>query len=664
MSVRSAMRLFVGASLALWIVAAPSAAAAWTPIDSCRPVWSTRPSPYHVNSTGYSRIPFASVLSAFEAAFAEWSRPCCSSWRATYQGTTTGVATDSRNAQNILSFAERAWPGELGSPDSTLAVTLTAWQVDPRSRACERLTADMVFNAANHTFGLSHSFSTVDLQAVTTHEAGHWLGLGHSRVAGATMWPSYTNEGDRSLHGDDETAVCTLYPGDCGCSTTADCDPGEVCTGGTCQPPPCTSNADCDSGLECNLATGACVVPPCRSDADCPGNQVCLGGECTIDADCTTCLPCETIDDCGGGGWQCAGDGVSTGFCTKFCSNGADCPGDSECWGIQGESFSVCLNPDADTAGLCPPSYACTEVVDPCAGVSCPSGQICEGGRCVGIGGSDGCVVCDACSDDDDCPGGGCYSFDGTTTVCALDCGSDADCPSNTTCYAFSSSGSTLNLCMNADFDAAGPCPRGFECAADPCADVRCAGGQTCDPDIGECVGSAEPERDTGSTDSGTDAGGTRDTGGPVGSCPICRSCSDNADCGGGAVCETVGDAGRFCIVDCARDASICPGNTLCFPVAIGDATRSLCLNDDAAAAGICHDGFVCDVRAGQTEDAGTEDAIGDDSGQPWYPGFGGTDGCACAVNDSGRPIVGRVATFVSVLVLLLGVRRRSLSRG
>ena len=61
-----------------------------------------------------------------------------------------------------------------------------------------------------------------DLQNTITHEAGHFVGLAHSNVAGATMNPT-TSPGEtakRSLSADDIAGVCAIYPeakGGCGC---------------------------------------------------------------------------------------------------------------------------------------------------------------------------------------------------------------------------------------------------------------------------------------------------------------------------------------------------------------------------------------------------------------------------------------------------------------
>ena len=655
LTIRALSTVLLCAALTFPALMLPAAVFAWDPLTSCRPTWDVQPSPYHVNSSGYSEIDLATVRQIFRDSFEEWGRPCCSGWTATDAGTTTGVAEDG-GSQNIFSFRESSWPGELGDPTSTLAVTLTTWGV--RGGRCSDLTADMTFNAANHRFA-TNDRSDVDLQAVTTHECGHWLGLAHSGVRTATMWPSYSSEEDRSLHSDDETGVCSLYPGDCGCDTTSDCDAGDVCEDGSCVEPPCASDRDCDVGLECDLGTGDCFVPPCRSDSDCAGAQVCDGGVCTIDADCPTCVPCDTIADCGGGDWQCASDGTG-GFCTRMCDGGTDCPGNSACFDIEGQSFAICLNEDAGTAGVCHIDYVCTEEPAPCDGVTCVSGEICNllTGDCEPVGGDDGCIICDVCESPDDCPGGDCFDFGGATAVCSMECESVADCPPGTDCLEFSGDGGTSSLCVNPDVDSDGVCPSGFICEeepTDPCDGIRCPSGESCDPATGDCVDDGSIDLDTGVPDGGSDAGG------PSGDCAICDSCSPDSQCDGGT-CLTIGAAGTYCTIDCEAGGSICPGNTECFDVTIGDEVRSLCLNSDAGVDGICHADFICiEVTTVEPDGGGVDapDAEGSDVTTNPIPlaNVPTQNGCVSSAN-GGR--LGALWAFGAVL-LLGGTRKRRL---
>ncbi|MDP6539849.1 MAG: matrixin family metalloprotease [Planctomycetota bacterium] len=53
----------------------------------------------------------------------------------------------------------------------------------------------------------------IDMQGVATHEYGHALGLGHSSVSGATMYPSLSGGGveQRSIEADDSAGIQAVY---------------------------------------------------------------------------------------------------------------------------------------------------------------------------------------------------------------------------------------------------------------------------------------------------------------------------------------------------------------------------------------------------------------------------------------------------------------------
>jgi hypothetical protein len=52
-----------------------------------------------------------------------------------------------------------------------------------------------------------------DINGIMTHEVGHVIGIGHSNVAGATMYPSVSacNSANRTLEADDTAAKNDLY---------------------------------------------------------------------------------------------------------------------------------------------------------------------------------------------------------------------------------------------------------------------------------------------------------------------------------------------------------------------------------------------------------------------------------------------------------------------
>jgi hypothetical protein len=85
------------------------------------------------------------------------------------------------------------------------------------------------------------------------------------------------------------------------CEIDAECDPGDFCSGGVCEPVEvdvggCASRADCPSGQVC--VDGSCGAPPssCAHSEECPDALLCDGfsGTC-FDPDASGC---QTDDEC------------------------------------------------------------------------------------------------------------------------------------------------------------------------------------------------------------------------------------------------------------------------------------------------------------------------------------------------------------------------------
>ena len=112
-----------------------------------------------------------------------------------FQGNATGVGTTNENIHS-----------EIGSScgGGTLAFTELPISDGWRIRYCPEWSwAD----------GPGTSVSGIDLQGIACHEYGHALGLGHTGVSGATMFPSVSGTGvsQRSIAADDISGIQAVY---------------------------------------------------------------------------------------------------------------------------------------------------------------------------------------------------------------------------------------------------------------------------------------------------------------------------------------------------------------------------------------------------------------------------------------------------------------------
>jgi hypothetical protein len=151
-------------------------------------------------SLTYSFGPMPPGVEALQArqeavrALAEWSRAAAVSFRET---------TTRQAARNLDIFFAT---GEHGDPFPFLAGTRTlAHAFYPAPPNPEPLAGDIHVNTA---FAWSIG-GTWDIFSVLLHEAGHSLGLGHSDVPGAVMYPYYQSA--QGLHADDVESIRRIY---------------------------------------------------------------------------------------------------------------------------------------------------------------------------------------------------------------------------------------------------------------------------------------------------------------------------------------------------------------------------------------------------------------------------------------------------------------------
>jgi hypothetical protein len=161
------------------------------------------------------------VRDAVDRSFATWAdidcggRPIGLSLRQTEETANCTLAEYNSDAPNMnaILFVED-WADHAELPIDAFAVTLV-WNLKDTG---EIVDADMLLNPTlgNLTIcgaNCSDDDNDIDIQNVVTHEAGHFLGLAHTDVDGATMSPTAPvgQTEKRDLEDDDVAGLCTIY---------------------------------------------------------------------------------------------------------------------------------------------------------------------------------------------------------------------------------------------------------------------------------------------------------------------------------------------------------------------------------------------------------------------------------------------------------------------
>jgi hypothetical protein len=148
----------------------------------------------------------SSPLEAVEAAMESWMGIGASEIRFAPVAP-TAIAESGRDGRLVISFADT--PQNRSVVQGAVAVTLLV------STAGGELTdTDILFNPAL-TFSTTLAQGTFDIESTLAHELGHALGLDHSGIVGATMFPVVGRASDSlSTLSADEVAFATdVYPG-------------------------------------------------------------------------------------------------------------------------------------------------------------------------------------------------------------------------------------------------------------------------------------------------------------------------------------------------------------------------------------------------------------------------------------------------------------------
>jgi uncharacterized protein (TIGR03382 family) len=163
------------------------------------------------------KLPYSVVHDAAAKAFATWlAAPCGVDFKKpSFAIADIGPAdcavpqyNDAAPNANVIMFRDSGWDP---LDDDVIALTTTMYNTETG----EVFDADIELNSTHKVFTTSDltPAGAYDLQAVLTHEIGHFLGLSHSSNVYATMFMHYKADAQqRHVTEDDSAGICAVYP--------------------------------------------------------------------------------------------------------------------------------------------------------------------------------------------------------------------------------------------------------------------------------------------------------------------------------------------------------------------------------------------------------------------------------------------------------------------
>jgi hypothetical protein len=190
-------------------------------IDGCKTegavlYWPTLCVGFSLQRDGSAHIPFEDSKRIVQDGFVAWSDIECPDGGYASMAFTQLKDVECHRAEynqsganaNVIMFQDNRWT--YSGVDNTLAKTTVTYDTDTG----EIFDADIELNHAYNEFTTGDDNVVYDLQSITTHEIGHFIGLDHTPDFLATMNAGY-EEGTtdlRSVEEDDMMAVCAAYP--------------------------------------------------------------------------------------------------------------------------------------------------------------------------------------------------------------------------------------------------------------------------------------------------------------------------------------------------------------------------------------------------------------------------------------------------------------------
>jgi hypothetical protein len=234
----------LGCAVASWIWLAGGAAQAYCRTSSCSdcpraeatgctiggsPVaWPNACVSFSMNSAASAKVDLERATALMAEAFATWEAVRCSgdagpSIKVSHSFGAAVCAEPQYNPQganaNVIVFRDESWPHtgtghQLASTSLTVGTDGTIYDADMEINATGPLSISEPQEAGE--IGVAGFIPGAhDLPSIMLHEAGHFLGLDHSREEGAVMRAELDEAAVRTqLSADDVAAICAVYPPD------------------------------------------------------------------------------------------------------------------------------------------------------------------------------------------------------------------------------------------------------------------------------------------------------------------------------------------------------------------------------------------------------------------------------------------------------------------
>ncbi len=188
------------------------------PAEGAPLFWPTSCVSYAMNQRGTQDLDPADTREIIKKSFQSWTDVPCPNGGVASMTFQERDPVECKTSQynktapnlNVILFQDDDW--KYRGIDGTLAKTSVTYN----DQTGEIYDADIEVNAANNTVTITDDPRKVeyDLQAILTHEVGHFIGIAHSPDPGAVMYASYSpgSTSQRTLTDDDVGAVCAIYP--------------------------------------------------------------------------------------------------------------------------------------------------------------------------------------------------------------------------------------------------------------------------------------------------------------------------------------------------------------------------------------------------------------------------------------------------------------------